>query len=311
MTTYVEHMRQQNALARTLVDVTGATSISEVLEQADLDWEVSLHDLKYTPGSDMPSVDMPDHFAVARSGLTPLGVVGQRYTPIQNSDAFAPLEYLEREGFISGYDQAGVLGDGQKVFVIATLNKELNVGDPHTNRLLFSTTHDGTGSFNVRAISQRLFCSNQIPRLNSLGKSLGISIRHTQSAQQRMLRVKDLVLAEMRWIDEYQKGYETLLDSPAQGDAVLAFVSMIAPTPVPPATERMVRAAEKKREDILQRIYGSTNSNIRGTWAAAFQGAVEYSDFDARGNNAERILLGRDVAFKREAWDLALQMATR
>jgi hypothetical protein len=55
----------------------------------------------------------------------------------------------------------------------------------------------------------------------------------------------------------------------------------------------------------MGRINGAFNANITGTVAALFQGAVEYSDYDSRGRNADRILLGRDVEFKQRAWDAA------
>lgn len=306
------YFRESNALASALVDVRGAATLDEVLDIADLDWQVSLHDMQYTPDPDLGPISMPDHFAIARSDMTPLGVVGKRYVPIQNADAFAPLAYLQAEGFIEGFDQAGILGDGQKVFIVARISEEMRLADKHDARILFSTTHDGSGAFNVRALAQRLFCANQIPNLNRHSTSMGISIRHTQSAQQRVAAVRFQVMAELSWIREYEDKYQTLLDTPARGGDVDEYVRVLAPMPEgPKVTDRMRRAADRKWEEIVARIYGKANQNIEGTWAAAFHGAVEYSDYDARGNNAERILLGRDIEFKREAWDLALQLATQ
>lgn len=302
---------RNNALAGTLTDVSDARTINDVLDLADLDWQVDLRDLYFNRGDGGGLAEVPEQYAVVRDHTTPLGVVGQRYTPIQNRDAFAPLAYLEAEGFISGYEQAGLLGDGQRVFVIATLAEQMRLIDKHHARILFSTTHDGSGAFSVRAMIQRLHCANQIPRLNQQGSSLGISIRHTQSAEQRLSAVKHRVMAEMQWIEEYEAGYQRLLDAPARGKTVVAgFVNMLAPIPSgPKVTDRMVRAAERKQQDLHARINSKANQNIDDTMAALFQGAVEYSDYDARGNNAERILLGRDLDFKRRAWDLALTLS--
>lgn len=302
---------RNNALVGTLTDVSDARTINDVLDLADLDWQVRLRDLHFYPFDEDDVVAVvPDQYAVVRGDTTPLGVVGQRYTPIQNRDAFAPLSYLEAEGFISGYEQAGMLGDGQRVFIIARLAEEMRLVDQHHARILFSTTHDGSGAFSVRAMIQRLFCANQIPRLREQGKSLGISIRHTQSAEQRISQVKHRVMEEMRWIEEYEAGYQRLLDTPARGAGRGEFVEMLAPIPSgPKVTDRMIRTAERKQQDIMGCINSSANQNIAGTVAALFQGAVEYSDYGARGNNAERILLGRDIEFKREAWDLALTYA--
>lgn len=304
------HGRRDNALTGTLTDVSGCATIGCVMDEAGLDWDVTLHEVQYRYGGLGSIVTVPGQYAVARDLTTPLGVVGQRYTPIQNRDAFAPLAYLEAEGFIDGYEQAGVLGDGQKVFVIARLAEEMRLHDKHHGRILFSTSHDGSGAFSVRAMVNRLFCANQIPNLSRVGSSLGISIKHTQSAEQRIARVKHMVMAEMQWIREYEDVYSRLLDQPMTLADQRGFVDILAPVPSgPKATDRMIRAGYKKQQDIHDRINGHANRNIAGTWAAAFQGAVEYSDYDARGNNAERILLGRDLEFKREAWDLTRQMA--
>jgi phage/plasmid-like protein (TIGR03299 family) len=302
---------RNNALVGTLTDVSDARTIHDVLDLADLDWQVRLRDLHFYPFDEDDVVEVvPDQYAVVRGDTTPLGVVGQRYTPIQNRDAFAPLAYLEAEGFISGYEQAGMLGDGQRVFIIARLAEEMRLVDQHHARILFSTTHDGSGAFSVRAMIQRLFCANQIPRLREQGKSLGISIRHTQSAEQRISQVKHRVMEEMRWIEEYEAGYQRLLDTPARGAGRGEFVEMLAPIPSgPKVTDRMIRTAWRKQQDIMGCINSSANQNIAGTVAALFQGAVEYSDYGARGNNAERILLGRDIEFKRQAWDLALTLS--
>ena len=62
---------------------------------------------------------------------------------------------------------------------------------------------------------------------------------------------------------------------------------------------------ERRQDKILARINGQYNANIAGTVAALFQGAVEYSDYDARGRNADRILTGRDIKFKKRAWESA------
>ncbi len=302
---------RNNALVGTLTDVSDARTIHDVLDLADLDWQVRLRDLHFYPFDEDDIVAVvPDQYAVVRGDTTPLGVVGQRYTPIQNRDAFAPLAYLEAEGFISGYEQAGMLGDGQRVFIIARLAEEMRLVDKHHARILFSTTHDGSGAFSVRAMIQRLWCANQIPRLREQGKSLGISIRHTQSAEQRISQVKHRVMEEMRWIEEYEAGYQRLLDTPADAPTRGAFVDMLAPIPSgPKVTDRMISTAWRKQQDIMGCINSSANQNIAGTVAALFQGAVEYSDYGARGNNAERILLGRDIDFKRRAWDLALTLS--
>jgi hypothetical protein len=183
----------------------------------------------------------------------------------------------------------------------------MDLGDPHRARLLFSTSHDGSGSYSVRAIAERLHCKNQIPRLSKMGRRIA-AIKHTQSATYRVQQVRARVMDEIRWFDEYSLNYELMMQSPVGPHRISEFVKVLAPDLPKDATPRQVNAQETKRMQIAGRINGPTNDNIRGTVAALFQGAVEYSDYDSRGNNAERILLGRDVEFKARAWDAALAL---
>lgn len=302
--------RERNALAGQLVDVTEADTLEQVLVKAGLNYTVGLQELHsqvVTPDG-VTRVDFPQLGVVRMDTLAPLGVVGKRYTPIQNADAFAPLQYLKDEGFIEEFEQAGCIEGGQRAFVVARLSRQISLTDEHHARLLFSTSHDGSGSYSVRALAERLHCRNQIPRLRKLGRSI-MAIKHTQSAAIRVMQVRAQVLDEVQWFDEYTEKYEWLLNEPNHGNEEREFLDMVAPLPSKSSvTARQMTAAVKRRDDISRRIHSPANENIKGTLAALFQGAVEYSDYDARGNNSERILLGRDIEFKQRAWDAALYL---
>lgn len=299
--------REQNALSKTLLDVHEETSVEGVLDRADLNFEVALQELHsqvVTPEG-VTQVNYTHSGVVRMDNLKPLGVVGRGYAPIQNRDAFSTLQYLKDEGFIVGYEQAGLLGDGQRCFIIARLNDSMTLTDTHHGRIMFATSHDGSGAFHVRALAQRLFCSNQIPNLARRGKGV-ISIRHTTSANARLQQVKQAVLSEMRWFDEYQVWYDKMCNTDVDWRVTSAFLNQVAPKRDPKtATERERNTDERRQRKILDRITGQFNANIKDTVAALFQGAVEYSDYDSRGNNADRILMGRDIEFKARAWDAA------
>ncbi len=299
--------RAHNALTKTLVDVSDATNIEDVLDRADLNFEVALQELSsqvVTPEG-LTQINYVESGVVRMDNLRPIGVVGERYTPIQNRDAFSPLHFLQSEGFIEAYEQAGVLGHGQRCFVIARLNKDINLIDEHHGRIMFSTSHDGSGAFQVRALAERVWCSNQIPNLDRISQRV-LSIRHTSSADYQLRMVKQAVLHEMDWLDEYTQWYDKMLNTEVDLPRTSAYVNQIAPRRDPKMVAERERLNDERRQDkILARINGQYNANIAGTVAALFQGAVEYSDYDARGRNADRILTGRDIKFKKRAWESA------
>ncbi len=299
--------REQNALSKTLLDVRSESSVEGVLDRADLNFEVALQELSsqvVTPEG-VTQVHYTQSGVVRMDNLKPLGVVGKGYAPIQNRDAFSTLQYLQDEGFITDYEQAGMLGDGQRCFIIARLNNSMTLTDTHHGRIMFATSHDGSGAFHVRALAERLFCSNQIPNLARRGKGV-ISIRHTTSANHRLQQVKQAVLSEMHWFDEYQNWYDKMCNTSVDWRVTSAFLNQVAPKRDPKtANQRQLNTDERRRNKIRDRITGQFNANIKDTVAALFQGAVEYSDYDARGRNADRILMGRDIEFKARAWESA------
>ncbi len=306
--------REQNALSKTLLDVHEETTVEGVLDRANLNFEVELQELSSQVVTPMPNsdagfnvtrVNYTQSGVVRMDNLKPIGVVGERYTPIQNRDAFSTLQYLQDEGFITGYEQAGMLGDGQRCFIIARLNDSMTLTDTHHGRIMFATSHDGSGAFHVRALAERLFCSNQIPNLARRGKGV-ISIRHTTSANARLQQVKQAVLSEMRWFDEYQNWYDKMCSTDVDWRVTSAYLNQVAPKRDPKMLSEVERRNDERRQaKILDRITGQFNANIKDTVAALFQGAVEYSDYDSRGRNADRILMGRDIEFKSRAWDAA------
>ena len=78
-------------------------SVEEAMREAKLDWKVGLDPL-YRPvefdesGNPTRYREIPDRFAVVRdSDHRYLGTVGGTYHPLQNAEAFSPLDVAVRE----------------------------------------------------------------------------------------------------------------------------------------------------------------------------------------------------------------------
>ena len=85
-----------------------------------------------------------------------LGVVGSKYGVVQNSKAFEFIDLLASG--VEGYDKAvietaGILGDGERMYVTAKLPSDIflndNGYDPINDYILFTNTHDGSGAVTV------------------------------------------------------------------------------------------------------------------------------------------------------------------
>ena len=100
---------------------------AEAMEAARLDYTVVKRPLKAIIHT-RHFADVPNAFATVRTDTNVvLGVVGSRYEPVQNADAFNFFDPLvDRDEAI--YHTAGVLGKGEKVWLLAKLPDYIRVG---------------------------------------------------------------------------------------------------------------------------------------------------------------------------------------
>ena len=114
--------------------VAGADTAREAMKAAGLDWFVSKVPLiyqAYERGEQTPEGETlfsgayanVDHYAMMRStDRKCLGVVGGRYEPVQNSEAFCFVDSLVEEGHLR-YEIAGALNGGSRVWVQAEVTE--------------------------------------------------------------------------------------------------------------------------------------------------------------------------------------------
>jgi phage/plasmid-like protein (TIGR03299 family) len=138
----------------------------EMIKAAGLDWLVEKRPARgasvtwarkpahLKPGADIPpdaevrynryELVRPPHDG--QPNETVLGIVSDRYEPLQNRNAFGffdPIVDQERAFF----ETAGALGDGERIWVMARMPNDIEVvrGDTCQKYLLLSNTHTGRG----------------------------------------------------------------------------------------------------------------------------------------------------------------------
>lgn len=137
---------------------------------------------------DEQQVMVPDNFGIVREDtLTVLGVVGNNYKPIQNTEAFAVVEQLVASGECE-IESSGSLFGGQKVWLLLRVldasDVEVMAGDVVKPYLLVTTSHDGSSSLRCGFTAVRVVCNNTLTAsLSGAGFS---SIRHTANADKAL-----------------------------------------------------------------------------------------------------------------------------
>lgn len=191
------------------VNVEDCATAAEVIEKAQLDWTVdkcelvakipllnSLRKDEATKGfihsSDL-YVECPNAYGVYRTDYNiPLGVVKERYTPVQNIDAFKFFDdAIGKDSAI--WQTAGYFGNGERIFVSAKLPDYIVVnGDAVENYLVFTTSHDGSTGVKILLTPIRIVCQNTLNAAIANADSY-VSFRHTSSVHENIMYAKEIL----------------------------------------------------------------------------------------------------------------------
>lgn len=141
------------------------------------------------------SLLMPNTKATMRLDTDkPLGIVSDQYGIVQNEDAFKFVDMFCSGKFADRdntplIETCGVLGNGERVFITAKFPKPI-VLDARRDDLVdmyvvFTTSHDGTGSVRCLCTPVRVVCNNTL-RL-ALRENIGrVSFRHSSKVMERL-----------------------------------------------------------------------------------------------------------------------------
>ena len=177
------------------INVENCKTAAEVMSAAGLNWNVAkcelvakmpTHDIyakekeSFIMGDSMYKI-CPNAFATYRTDYNiPLGIVKERYTPVQNVEAFTFFDdAIGKDKAI--WQTAGFFGNGERIFVSAKLPKNILVnGDPIENYLVFTTSHDGSSGVKILFTPIRVICQNTLNAAIATSTNY-VSFRHTKS----------------------------------------------------------------------------------------------------------------------------------
>lgn len=216
--------------------VAANVAAAEMIEAAGLAWKVRVEPAPGARVVDQKRKTYDRHLIIrdrtAGEAKDPvLGLVGRRYVPLQNSEAFSFFEPFIRNGWAT-FHTAGALGNGERVWVLAKLVGQITVarGDKIDKFLLLSNTHDGTGAVAIRFTPIRVVCQNTLNWAEKGGTSV-ISVRHTKNIGDNLKKAQATELK--RVIDKVFADAETLFDQmaarPLKADGIDEFLDLVFP----------------------------------------------------------------------------------
>jgi phage/plasmid-like protein (TIGR03299 family) len=226
---------------------------------------------------------IPRQFAVVRSDtLEPLGVVGHRYTPLQNREAFQLLEAIMGEGNLD-YETAGSLMGGRKVWILAKFPEDMFPTDfiQMERYILLATSHDGSSSIRIRFTSVNVVCNNTLTAALGESDRAEFSVRHTHSATKENIveNAKNVLGVAAAAFDQLAADAARLVNVKfTEEDASAFFRVLIAPDA---EEDDDVSTRSKNVMEFLEWAYRSSPGNedprVAGTAWAALQAVTYYT----------------------------------
>ena len=282
---------------------TEEKTTAEMLQAASLDkWNVRLEDMP------IPShlTSDKDYQYVVRTNPTDnsqtdvLGVVGERYVPLQNEDLFDFGDLMLDGG--GRWETAGSIKGGRQVFGSLALERETvldpnGVADKVKTYLLINTSHDGSIAIQASITPVRVVCANtlnlalgNIGRKKNKGIKQSFKIRHTQTANGKVQIARETLGLANAYMDEFDIMAKAMIEKEVSAkdfnDIILAAYAK---------PEKDSKGSMKKWEnkvDVINDIYtGEFNGMISGNAWGAFNALTERLDWyrSARGANNESI----------------------
>jgi phage/plasmid-like protein (TIGR03299 family) len=166
--------------------VGGALNSEEAIKAAKLGWIVKQNPVFFSKNNLLKSI--PHYFANVRSDTNEvLGIVGERYSVIQNKALFDFADALiSTKTAECTYETAGSLFNGRRVFLLVNMPKRQVVGDEYQPYLCLSNTHDGTSALQVFLTGVRVVCNNTLQMALKTTKRK-IAIRHLSGIGDRTI----------------------------------------------------------------------------------------------------------------------------
>lgn len=197
-----------------------------------------------------------------------LGVVGERYSIVQNEELFEFGEALL--SYDGRWETAGAIRRGTHVFGSLAMETEIvvdpsGVSDTINQYLLLSNRHDGSGALIAAQTDVRVVCKNTMDMaMGSLNNT--IKIRHTRSAKDRMQEVLRVRQMQAKRQELFQEEADLLFQKPCTDGEFFEIVNALYEKP---ESKAGITRWNNKVMDIMTLWNGPTQEGIKNTaWGA-------------------------------------------
>jgi phage/plasmid-like protein (TIGR03299 family) len=288
---------------------------AQAVQAYGLDWHVDLAPVQALTPAPRP---VPRTRALVRADTgEPLSIVGRRYRPIQNAEAFGLFDAVLAK-FGASYVGAGSCDGGRRVWIQAQLPGGMWITkDDEVERFLLLHMLHGGGSLSLVDTPIRVWCRNTLLRALEEGKHRRVRICHRGDVVAQAAAAERTLEASMAGFEAFEREAQAFAGRQIRNEALAAYFRSLVPDPKDGDPSR----AESTRADLLRLFEtgkGNALPSVRGTLWAAVNAIAEFTDHerstrsaagdDVRARRWTSAQFGTGAALKARAWREALAL---
>jgi len=278
---------------------------------AGLDWKVTKERLL----ANVEDCDMKleDYFAIRRSDKQDskaiLGVVGKRYTPVQNKNAFSFFDTIVGEKKAI-YHTAGSLDNGKCIWILAKLPDGLSISSNDNVELytLLMNRHDGQRSVIIQPTPIRVVCNNTLSLALSEKSKQRLSFRHTANVETQMRMAALSLNYSLGSFEKTKEAYRLIAKRDVNKESLSEYFDNV----IDFEEQKKSKSLIAKKERLNQIFdYDVTKNGLKPSLWIAYNAVTYWVDHE-KGRDTNRLSsawLGGGFLLKQKALNEAVKMA--
>ena len=274
-----------HGLGKTYKDVDGLT-VAQVLADLEVGQIITAPaQATFVTEHGVTTVEDPSRKMTARlrpdGTITPLGVVGEGYTVVDEAEAFGFLDLVIDSGEAQ-VTSAGLLYGGKQAFCCFTLPERIMVGgvDQVGLHAFIRVAHDGSLSLTGAVTPIRVVCQNTVVMGLQMAQRVW-KIRHTRNMKLQVAEARKALDITFKYADEWARAAEELINAKVTKDKFNAIIERLYK---PEAANDESKVAHRNWEAKQARLIdlfavAETQELGRGTAWGAYNAIVEFEDW--------------------------------
>ena len=292
-------------------EINQVTGFWDAFELAGLDWEV---DTKPLFTGDGEKVSHRAAYRVSDGRI--LGIVGKRWTPLQNRDAFEIFEPLVDAGEMVIHT-AGSLRNGERIWALCQLNQdnsEIVAGDEVAKFVLLSNGHDGKLAVHFGFTPIRVVCANTEALARGSKASKLVRVRHSRFVKQNVQDLRNVMNFANQEFEATAEQYRYLASKGINSEDLDKYIKIVLGIGEKSADEMTTRSKNivSSIEDLFESGRGSDIAGVRGTYWGAYNAVTEYLNYSkgrTANNRMDSVWFGQNGTMNQKALDTALELS--